>query len=129
MGGANKEKREKMAQGMAEGLTPKAAAKRAGYTSSSIYHIPDDPEFQQRVEVLKAHLEWGGTRRLGPVIDELRDVALAARMLKSAAGMNAARGALVAAANLKQLLPKSEAEGDERELSLKEWAKRYGPKS
>jgi hypothetical protein len=122
---------EKLARGVAQGQTVRAAAIAAGWGETNrCYQVARRKEFKARVGELRELLEWGGAQKLGPVIDELKVCAQEARDLKSAAGMNAARGLLAAVAELKRLPRTDEAGGGEdRELTLKQWAAQRGATS
>jgi hypothetical protein len=100
-------RQEAFAQAFAKGLRREDAYHLAGFTghgdaSSKIQKIP---KVADRVAELTAMNLWGGSADLAPVINELMRLAKEAGELKTAAGMNAAKGLLSEAAKLKLQLP------------------------
>ncbi|MGH6987539.1 MAG: hypothetical protein ACRED9_11965 [Caulobacteraceae bacterium] len=127
--------REQFAWGIARGISPSEAARAAGYANpgrgASLARAKD---IAARARFVKRHLERGGSADLSAIIEALMDLADEGRRLGAAAGLAAAKGALVEAARLKQLLPvaapETRAELDlarEAELTDEEWLAKYGP--
>lgn len=120
---------EALAQGVAAGLSKKAAGNAAGYSkkTNSYYGITNRPEFAARVAVLRQEQPWGATDDLAPAINMLIRTAerLLAQETITPAGFDAATRMIAEAARLKQKLRKGPA-GD---LGVKEWLAKFGPKS
>ena len=119
------------ADGIAEGLSVRAAAVRAGYSphSSSIYLWPKKPAFMARVEKFRARREPAGAVDLAPIIERLVAIADRAAISTDAAAMRAARELLSEAARLKRLDPPP-AEPAQRgyELDREAWLAAFAPK-
>ncbi|HEY2178714.1 MAG TPA: hypothetical protein VGH15_09050 [Caulobacteraceae bacterium] len=102
MKGADKEKREKLANALAEGLNRTSAAARSGYAPQTVSRLRKNPEFRARVEKLRDERDWGGSPDLAPVVNELIAYARKAARGDTAADLNCARQYLVEIARLKQ---------------------------
>jgi len=114
-------------------MKPIEACVEAGYARwhSQSGNLSADAAITARIEEIRQHLRWGGSRDLGPVIDAMMALALAKDTVKSAAGVMAAKSLMVEAARLKQLLPRARTVGTgpmDVQISHEEWLKRYGAK-
>ena len=118
---------EAFAHQLAKDLNPIDAAVAAGFARSQTQACKRAlrPEIVARVEELKRLRGWGGSRDVGPLIDELAEAVKAARQLNSAAAFVAIRGLIVEAARLKQMLPAPE-EYYEPPMTPEEWLKAFG---
>jgi hypothetical protein len=108
---------EAFAHQLALDLNPQDAALAAGFAKSQTQACNRAlrPEIVARVEELQRLRDWGGSRDLGPLINELGAAVQVARKLDTAAAFVAIRGLIVEAARLKQMLPEPEPEEpDER---------------
>ena len=107
-----KHRYEPFAQALSRDLHPVAAAKEAGFKGNKTQSCEraQRPEVIARVEELRRRRDWGGSRDLGPMIDELMAAARQASTLTTAAAFVAVRGLIVEAARLKQMLPEPEDE-------------------
>ncbi|HEY2480804.1 MAG TPA: hypothetical protein VGI30_01240 [Caulobacteraceae bacterium] len=129
MGVPDKQRIERMAQGVADGLCYLHAGVAAGYgrnSTSCIYKAARDPAFLARVETLVRQRQLGGSSDVAPVIVLMFDCAEDSRRLRTGVGMTAAHRFLADAARLKQGLPPRLAPG---ELTEAEWRRTHGPKS
>jgi hypothetical protein len=129
---------EKLAQAMADGQPIKRAANAAGYRAHTTFcqRVTTRADLMKRADDLRRR--GGESTDLGPVIDRLMeaaDTALAGEN-PDAAKLNVAARLLTAAARLQRLLPgatperpRGRLEEPDDELSLHEWAAKYGPKS
>ncbi len=126
-------RQEAYCQARAKGSAPVAAYVEAGYAYSGRYRFPrleEKNDISERIAELVHHLARGGSRDLGPVIDEMLSMARAAIEVKNAAAFVAAKGFLVEAARLKLMLP-HDGWANKRphidiNLSDEEWTKRFG---
>jgi hypothetical protein len=120
---------EPFAQALSRDLGPVAAAKEAGFKGNKTQSCKRAlrPEVVERVEELRRRRDWGGSRELGPLIDELMAAARQARTLKTAAAFVAVRGLIVEAARLKKMLPEPERPFP-RQMTPEEWEAKYAPK-
>jgi hypothetical protein len=119
---------ESFAQCLAKGMRPLNASRRTGFAADanrSNVRAARADVVKRVAEIAQSNL-WGGSRDLGPVIDELMAAAQEARKLGTGAGMMAARALLVEAARLKEELPVPLQPGD-RELTREEWTARHAP--
>jgi len=120
------------ADGVAEGLSVRAAAIRAGYSplSKRIYRRLKEPSFIARVEKFRARREQAAANDLAPIIERL--VAIADQATKTstdAAAMRAARELLSEAARLKRLGPApAEPVTGGYELDRDAWLAAFAPK-
>lgn len=127
-----KSQRERFAQGIARGMNTEEAARAAGYRAPRNCRTLDQkPDIAARVQEIRDGIACC-SRDLRPIIVELKLTALAARELKSAAGMMASKAALTEAARLKQLLSDDGdfgrvAPDSDEDLSDEEWIRLYGP--
>jgi hypothetical protein len=131
MGKVDQRRVMRMAQGMAEGLTPKAAAVAAGYSprTNSYRTIVEDENFKSQVEAARLRHRRGGSPDLGPVIDDLMEYAEKAAGLGTGAGMMAAAKLLAEAARLKsQMQYTDNLEPPPPILPRDEWMRLYGAK-
>jgi hypothetical protein len=114
------------------------AAKAAGFSprSTLCHELAKRPEIQERVDELRRR--GGESADLGPVIDKLMEAANTALAGEGqdAARLNVAARLLTAVARLQQLRPgatperpRGRLEEQDDELSLHEWAAKYGPDS
>jgi hypothetical protein len=131
-----RERREKMAQGVAAGLSPREAATAAGYAPGSRAYekVRRSGAFLDRVTRLR--LGRGGKGELAPAIDRLMEgAAVALGAAHPSAARLAAAGALMAeAARLQRHGPGAARRGRlsdpvAEEMSADEWAATYGPAS
>ncbi len=120
---------EPFAQALSRDLDPVAAAKEAGFKGNKTQSCERAlrPAVVARVKELRRRRDWGGSRDVRPLIDELMDAVQQARALKTAAAFVAVRGLIVEAARLKQMPPLPE-EPDEPPMTPEEWLKEFGPK-
>ena len=124
-----KHRYEPFAQALSRDLNPVAAAKEAGFKGNKTQSCERAlrAEVAARVEELKRLRDWGGSRDLGPLIDELGAAVQEARTLKTAAAFVAVRGLIVEAARLKKMLPEPEAPR-RPPMTPEEWLAKFGPK-
>lgn len=124
-----KDRYEPFAEALSRGLSPMAAAVDAGFAKSQTQACKraGRPEVVARVEELRRLRDWGGSRDLGPLIDELGAAVQEARKLNSAAAFVAVRGLIVEAARLKQMLPQPQ-RPIPRQMTTAEWLEEFGPK-
>ena len=132
-------RQEAFAQALAQGLNPDEAAQVAGYKGEKKQARARAklPKFIKRVQELKHERAWGGSRDMGPLIDELMEAVREARKLDSAAAFVAVRGLIVEAARLKKLLPEPQppprpqmtSEEWMRKFNPEGWLREYGPKA
>ena len=124
---------EAFAHQQAQGLNPQDAALAAGFAKSQTQACRRAlrPEIVARVEELKRLRDWGGSRDLRPLINELGAAVQEARTLNSAAAFVAVRGLIVEAARLKQMLPEPEPEEPDEPppRTSAEWLARHRPKT
>jgi hypothetical protein len=114
------------------GLNPLDAALAAGFAKSQTQasRRAARPEVVARVEELKRRREWGGSRDVGPLIDELADAVREARTLTTAAAFVAVRGLIVEAARLKQMLPAPEDHAPRPPpMTREEWLRKFNPEA
>ncbi|HEV2362893.1 MAG TPA: hypothetical protein VGS12_01710 [Caulobacteraceae bacterium] len=138
-------RRERFAHAVASGLSPKAAAAEAGFARPrQAFRLLASPAVARRIAALRCERAGGGSRDLGPLIDKLLGIFDAGLALKNAQALVAARGALVEAARLKQLLPFAPGEAPppaapvatgepfhwtDKEMSDEEWNAHFGPEA
>jgi hypothetical protein len=133
------ERHELVAQGVARGLAVDRAARVAGYeggASGSLYQRVKKADFKARVEEIKKTLDWGATRNLGPVIDELAAAAKSALAKAlddnagSAAWLKAGGELMKIIGEMKGRLPPDqvfEVKAPKVTLTSEEWARKYRP--
>ena len=121
---------EAFAHQLAQDLNPQDAALAAGFVKSQTQACRRAlrPEIVKRVEELRRLRDWGGSRDVGPLINELGAAVQEARKLDTAAAFVAVRGLIVEAARLKQMLPEPE-EPFEPPMTPEEWLKEFRPKN
>ncbi len=114
MAAFNSARREALAQGLARGLSLKAASEAAGYRSSTsrTRGRSASAAVKARVEEIKEAARWAGQDDLAWIFAELMRLAKAAGKLETAAGMSAAKGLLAEAARLRERLASPEASAD-----------------
>lgn len=119
---------EAFAHQLAKDLNPQDAALAAGFVKSQTQASRRAlrPEIVERVEELRRLRDWGGSRDLGPLINELGAAVQEARTLKTAAAFVAVRGLIVEAARLKKMLPEHEPPRPPP-LTAEEWKAKYKP--
>ena len=123
-------KLEKVARGVAMGLSASAAGRAAGYLSDSGgCEMAKSPGFEERVAELKKLLLWTGSLEAAPLIMELLDTARKAAGLGSGAGMNAAANMYAEIGRLTTKLASRPAGRGDDELSDAEWLEIHGPPS
>jgi hypothetical protein len=129
---SDKEKAAAFAEGIARGLTYEVAHHQAGYapTTRTPYDRLDDPKFIELVAEIRVRLKAEAASDIPAIIDELLALAKRGEVLTSAAGINAVRECLLAAAALRLRHGSGavNAEG-QSETSLAQWLAAYGPKS
>ncbi len=129
-------RRERFARLIAMDASPVEAAKKAGYVDVHGHRAKARmrmPEVAERIAELKRN---AGRRiqRLDPVIHVLMRAAEAAIALRSAAALTSARGLLIEAARLKQILAATPAaarrvaDDDDAEMTEAEWLAAFAPK-
>ncbi|HXV00561.1 MAG TPA: hypothetical protein VG166_08680 [Caulobacteraceae bacterium] len=96
---------DKLAEGIAAGLSWHEAAARASYapTSRSYYRLKSDPRFQRLVERHRRRREWAGIGDLGDIVGSL--LAKSRETEATTAGQNLSRLCLVSAAQLFLKMP------------------------
>jgi hypothetical protein len=128
---------ETVAQNRARGMSLTESAIEAGYgkLGGSLSKTAKSAPFQARVEEVKLTLDWGATRDLAPVINELALAAKAA-IRKSTekelvAWLKAAGELLKIVADLKQRLPPDPqpAEPYMAPMTSEEWARKFKPRA
>jgi hypothetical protein len=124
-------RQEAFAHGLARGMTLREADVAAGYPSKGRSGKPAKQEIKARVEEIAPRIDWGETRGVKSLIEDLKVTFDKAVALNSAAGMAAARGLAAEAAKLKQVLPREPEPQDGRAermriLTEAEWIKLYG---
>jgi hypothetical protein len=122
-------KQEAFAQARARGLTKTAASDQAGYKKLST-RSTNTPAVLKRIDWLSDHLKWGGSRDLGPVIDEMRRVAKGTN-LGPAAAAREIKELLIEIARLKEKLPigtGAAIDPLDEDISEAEWLRLYGAK-
>jgi hypothetical protein len=119
---------EAFAHQLAQDLNPQDAAVAADFAKSQTQACRRAlrPEIVARVEELKRLRDWGGSRDLGPLINELGAAVQEARTLKTAAAFVAVRGLIVEAARLKKMLPEPEAP-PRPQMTPEEWLRKFNP--
>jgi hypothetical protein len=119
---------EATAQALSRDLNPQDAAVAAGFAKSQTQACRRAlrPEIVARVEELKRLRDWGGSRDLAPLINELAGAVQEARKLDSAAAFVAVRGLIVEAARLKKMLPEPQ-EPRRVPMTLEEWEAKCAP--
>jgi hypothetical protein len=123
-------KREKVARGMAMGLSASAAGVAAGYKSDSgPCEIAKTDGFEERVTELKELLLWTGSFEPAPLIMELLETARKAAGLGSGASMNAAATMYAEIGRLTSKLASRPAGRDDDEMTDTEWLEAHGPPS
>jgi|SRR5579859_57652 len=123
-----KHRYEPFAQALSRDLDPVAAAKEAGFKGNKTQSCEraQRKEVVARVEELRRRRDWGGSRDLGPLIDELMAAARQASTLKTGAAFVAVRGLIVEAARLKKMLP--EVQPPPRPpMTPEEWLRKFNP--
>jgi len=125
---------EAFAQALARGLPPGRAARESGYADTDHSHAKiraKRPDMIARIaEIQREHAV--ALRDLTPLIERLTALADLAAQMDSPAALREARAALVEAGKLKALAPippRALLTGEEPELTDREWARRYGPRS
>jgi hypothetical protein len=129
--------REAFAQACAQGVPGKEAYRRAGYIGhpDNAAKIAKYKEVSGRTAELVSEKLWGGSPDLGPVINELMRLALAAAKGGTVGGFNAAKGLLAEAAKLKLQLGAQRRERQDPyddippRMSEAEWMKTYAPQA
>ncbi|MDB5483121.1 MAG: hypothetical protein JWO83_4174 [Caulobacteraceae bacterium] len=121
-------RQEAFAQALAQSLSPDEAAQTAGCKGErkQARARAKLPKFVERVQELKHERAWGGSRDLGPLIDELMGAVQEARKLDSAAAFVAVRGLIVEAARLKKLLPEPQPP-PRPQMTPEEWMRKFNP--
>ena len=129
MAALTKHRYEPFAQALSRDLDPVAAAREAGFKGNKTQSCERAlrPAVVARVEELRRRRDWGGSRDVGPLIDELMAAAQQARTLKTAAAFVAVRGLIVEAARLKKMLPAPE-EPRRAPMTQAEWLEKFAPK-
>ena len=120
---------EATAQALSRDLNPQEAALEAGFTKAQTQACKRAlrPEIVARVEELRRLRDWGGSRDLGPLINELGAAVQDARTLKTAAAFVAVRGLIIEAARLKKMLPEPQ-EPRRVPMTPEEWVAKFAPK-
>jgi hypothetical protein len=120
---------EAFAHQLAKDLNPQDAALAAGFVKSQTQACRRAlrPEIVKRVEELERLRDWGGSRDVGPLINELGAAVQEARKLDTAAAFVAIRGLIVEAARLKKMLPEPEAPR-RPPMTQAEWLEKFAPK-
>jgi hypothetical protein len=119
---------EAFARARAAGAGDFEAYVKAGYEKSSRHwtRIAARADVNARTAEIAQENQWGGSRSLGPVINEMMRLAALCGQKDTPAAMAQARAFLVEAARLKELLPHEPAGPVERELTPAEWTERHG---
>jgi hypothetical protein len=123
------EKQETLAEGIAMGLTGRAAGSRAGFapTNDSFYRWLKLPEFIARIDKHRRALDPAATNDLQPIIARL--LAAADKVTATdGATLRAVRDLLAEAARLKQLLPAEDTAPVNYEMTREEWLAAFAPK-
>jgi hypothetical protein len=125
-----KNRYEPFALQLSLGLNPLDAAVAAGFAKSQTQACrrAARPEVVARVAELARKRAWGGSRDVGPLIDELGAAVQEARKLNSAAAFVAVRGLIIEAARLKKMLPEPQVP-PRPPLTVEEWERRYDPEA
>jgi len=112
------------------GSNPLDAAVAAGFAKSQTQACrrAARPEVIARVEELARKREWGGSRDVGPLIDELGAAVQEARKLNFAAAFVAVRGLIIEAARLKKMLPETQAPRPPP-MTPEEWLRKFNPEA
>jgi hypothetical protein len=128
MAALTKHRYEPFAQALSRDLNPVAAAKEAGFKGNKTQSCERALRLEvvERVEELRRRRDWGGSRDVGPLIDELMAAVRQARTLKTAAAFVAVRGLIVEAARLKKMLPEPQ-EPPRRPMTAEEWEAKFAP--
>ncbi len=136
MAALNSARREALAQGLARGLSLKAATQEAGYGSSTSRRCgrAASKAVAARVEEIKEARRWDGQEDLALIFAELMRLAKEAGGMKSAAGMSAAKGLLAEAARLRERLAPPDARREWEtpppvpDLTKAEWLAAFAPR-
>jgi hypothetical protein len=124
-----KHRYEPFAEALSRDLSPFAAAKEAGFKGNKTQSCERAlrPEVMERAAELRRRRDWGGTRDVAPLINELGAAVQEARKLDTAAAFVAVRGLIIEAARLKRMLPAPEVPWP-RPMTVAEWEEKHGLK-
>lgn len=129
----NEEKREAMAQLLAEDVAPGLASKQAGYVDHAkkrALEQAERPDMVARVAAIR-RAKAREASDVTPMIDALMTAAELVSDLKTPAGLTAIRGLLVEAARLKGMAPPPAALQPlqpRRHMTDEEWMETFAPK-